>query len=338
MLKKHPGFTLIELLVVMAIIAILIAIFVPAVQKVREAAARTQIINNLKQVCLATHSAHDNYRKLPPATGQYGQATGVFSLSMHLLPFIEQGPLYNANAVALGTVPTTALIPSYNAPLDNSTSDWVRVQNFAANVRVFSDLSFVSIGSNVDLGADSGFGSGTLSNRFPNGTSQTMLFATRYAANGTALASNGSGNCSNYDETLPAPSGDGNKKLIAGDKIDDVVLLKITLDKGEKLSGPTAGNTYAGAFFGAILAQGYPTSDSASPGGWQVAPTLADANCSPSAGSSPAGGNYAMSFGSAGLQVGMGDGSVHQVGTGVSPDTWNAALQPNGGVPLGSDW
>ena len=205
MLKKHSGFTLIELLVVIAIIAILIAILVPAVQKIREAAARTQMINNLKQLCLATHSAHDNYRKLPPATGRYGQATGVFSLSVHILPFIEQMPLYQT-AMAGGPMPTTVVIPPFIAPLDSSTSDWVRVQNFAANVRVFSDLGFISIGSNVDLSADSGICSGTMSNRFTDGTSQTMLFATRYAAHGTALASNGSGTCSNYDGMLPVGS------------------------------------------------------------------------------------------------------------------------------------
>ena len=125
MLKKHPGFTLIELLVVIAIIAILIAILIPAVQKIREAAARTQMINNLKQVCLATHCAHDNYRKLPPATGPYGQTTKSYSLSVHLLPFIEQMPLYQT-AMAGGPMPTTVVIPPFNAPLDSSTS--IRVQ------------------------------------------------------------------------------------------------------------------------------------------------------------------------------------------------------------------
>src|SRR5271168_790423 len=102
MLKKRLGFTLIELLVVIAIIAILIALLVPAVQKVREAAARTQIINNLKQCCLATHSAHDVWKILPCATGSYGQASiASYSLSVHLIPFIEQVPLYQV-AVAGG--------------------------------------------------------------------------------------------------------------------------------------------------------------------------------------------------------------------------------------------
>ena len=74
-LARLTGFTLIELLVVIAIIAILIALLVPAVQKVREAAARTQCLNNLKQIALACHAIHDVKKALPPLTNNMSYCT-----------------------------------------------------------------------------------------------------------------------------------------------------------------------------------------------------------------------------------------------------------------------
>jgi prepilin-type N-terminal cleavage/methylation domain-containing protein/prepilin-type processing-associated H-X9-DG protein len=136
---RRRGFTLIELLVVIAIIAILIGLLLPAVQKVREAAANIQCKNNLKQIALGAMNYHDTYGNFP-AGSVCRQGTGAFANSVSyydtwaisLLPFIEQGNLYNLwnpnmpniapDGVAGANFVTMrrTLVKVYNCPTDPS--------------------------------------------------------------------------------------------------------------------------------------------------------------------------------------------------------------------------
>jgi prepilin-type processing-associated H-X9-DG protein len=131
-MPRRAAFTLIELLVVIEIIAVLIALLVPAVQKVREAAARTQCQNNLKQWGIAMHSYHDQTKAFPP--GAFNTPRTVWPVL--LWPYIEQGALaqqYNY-ALSFYQVPNTVqnavtglcaqIVPLYYCPADRPGSWW----------------------------------------------------------------------------------------------------------------------------------------------------------------------------------------------------------------------
>ena len=168
------GASVIELLVVIAVLLILLALLVPAVQKVREAAARTQSLNNLKQHALSMHGYNDTFKKIPPAVGPaFPNMPDKLSTTHYcLLPFLEQAPLYNKAGGPTGSPwdEGVAAVPLgvFVDPRDPSAPDgfvyqgWLATTNYPANWLVFYD------------------GTHSLPRSFPDGTSNTMAFAQRY--------------------------------------------------------------------------------------------------------------------------------------------------------------
>jgi prepilin-type N-terminal cleavage/methylation domain-containing protein len=301
MFRRDRGFTLIELLVVIAIIAILIGLLVPAVQKVREAAARIQCTNNLKQISLGTVNCADQHEgRLPPSIGVYSgvaiQAAyqsngGTF---LHILPYIEQDNLFKSSLIPFDDQP-----PGDGRNGHNPTySQWTgQVQG--SKVKTYlcpSDLTYVqtdnarsSYGINGQIFKYNyaGWGGSTLL-RFPasiqDGTSQTIFYTEKLDN-----TINCTGCCNNYNNNYWPDWG--------------------PIISSRDCSEPTG------------------------PG------ALLQTNCAQlQGGRSICDGNRASSPHTAGINAALGDGSVRFVSGGVSATTWWAAMTPANGEVLGSDW
>jgi len=302
------------LLVVIAIIAILIGLLLPAVQKVRAAAARTQSQNNVKQIALGVHNYHDARGTVPPLADRVAPGKNYASGYFFLLPFIEQDPLYSLGMTNGGVwekSPNNAgskTLKTFISPRDPSDpiqiwkesngGTWA-VCNYAMNHAIFGVPC-----QNGDAGSVSKMNL----TQIGDGTSNTVAFAEQYAKCGLGEPDTTSGAApNNYFYKLWAYRAPW--RWERGPYFDTRLM-------SSGMKGTAQGDNSACTCVA--------TSTAAVP---QAAPTV-DA-CNP---------YFVQAMDAAGCVVGLMDGSVRTVSTSISGNVWVRTLWPNDGLVVDGAW
>jgi len=310
--RRGGAFTLIELLVVIAIIAILIGLLLPAVQKVRDAAARASCQDNLSNIAKAVANYESGAGKLPPGwSSNKGQQYG--SLHFWILPQMEQQPLFTQAGNNSWNVQNSFIKP-YQCPADATTNAvWSGgayekgATNYAFNVWVFSG----GIGWGGDQNPQSFIPA------MPDGTSQTVIFAERYKWCNPSWGGHTDPLWAAHPWSTPngpwAVAAFGYSTWSSG-------------PGGGAATLPNGFNSGGGGNLNGYYAD-YWTRGNQGTFPFQAAPQTSACNW------------YATQGAHSGsMQVALGDGSVRGVSPSISIPTWVSACIPNDGNSLSSNW